>query len=190
MNELKLIRKVKKGNVEAFEQLIINYESNIYNIALGVCKNEHDAFDIAQEVLIKVYKNINKFNFSSKFSTWLYTVTRNTAIDYIRKEKNKSYKNISQDEEKVIEIADESRGPLDILIANEDTKMVKRCMEKLEETERLLIVFREIQGHSYEELAAIFDIKIGTVKSRLSRAKTKLKNLIVEDMEQNAKKSV
>ncbi len=182
MEEFKLIKLAKKGDVSAFEQLIIPYEKKVYNIALGICKNEQDAFDVSQEVFIKVYRKLNSFEYNSLFSTWLYSITRNTTLDYLRKESK--VRNAQVDDSEMVTISDNSNEPLEKIIQNENVALVRKYLSKLEDEDRLLLTFREIEGHSYEELSKIFNLKIGTVKSRIFRAKKKLKKLIEESMEQ------
>ncbi len=183
MEEFKLIRLAVEGDVNAFEKLIIPYEKKVYNIALGICKNEEDARDVSQEVFIKVYRKLDSFSFNSAFSTWIYTIIRNTTLDYLRKESKIRNSRVSEDKIEMLE--DGEQKPLDKIISDENVSFLKKYMAKLSEDDRLLLTFREIDGHSYEELSKVFGLKIGTVKSKIFRAKKKLKKLIEDDMEQN-----
>ncbi len=183
MEEFKLIRLAVKGDVSAFEKLIIPYEKKVYNIALGICKNEEDARDVSQEVFIKVYRKLDSFSFNSTFSTWIYTITRNTTLDYLRKESKRRNATVSEDKIEMLE--DGEKKPLDKIISDENVAFLKKYMAKLNDDDRVILTFREIDGHSYEELSKVFGLKVGTVKSKIFRAKKKLRKLIEDDMEQN-----
>lgn len=183
-----LVKKAKQGNIEAFEKLIISHEQNIYNVAYRMFNNEEDAKDMTQEVFIKIYKNITKFDENSKFSTWTHRVTVNTCIDEIRKRKGKETNSIDElinMEEGDIkkQYADNSLTPEETLIKNEDIDILKQAISLLSESHKSLIILRDIQGLSYCEIAEITDISLGTVKSRLARARIQLKNIILENKE-------
>ncbi len=183
-----LIKKAKNGNITAFEKLIISHERNVYNIAYRMFNNEEDAKDMAQEVFIKVYKNISKFDENSKFSTWVHRITVNTCIDEIRKRKGKETSSIDE----IIELDDNSvkkqyinntPTPEETLISKENIESLKQSINNLSETHKTLIVLRDIQGLSYSDIADITDSSLGTVKSRLARARTQLKNIIMNNKE-------
>ncbi len=182
MDEFKLIRQASDGDVAAFEKLIIPYEKRVYNIALGICKNEQDAYDISQEVFIKVYKKLSSFGFNSTFSTWLYRIVKNTALDYLRKESRIRDRQVGDGE--LAALPDDKNEPLESVLEHEDIAMLRHYLNILGEPDRSILLFRELDGLSYEELAKVFDMKLGTVKSRIFRAKKKLKELVLKDMEQ------
>ncbi len=182
MEEFKLIKLANNGDVSAFENLILPHEKKVYNIALGICKNEQDAYDISQEVFLKVYKNLSSFSYNSTFSTWLYRIVKNTAIDYLRKE-NRIRQNQSS-EELSPELVDSEKTALEKIVEEEDASFLRHYLDKLDETDRSILIFREVEGQTYEELSKVFDVKIGTVKSRIFRAKKKLRELIEKDREQ------
>lgn len=187
--EKMLIKKAIKGDVDAFEKIVLFYEKKIYNIAFQMFKNEHDAYDASQEVFIKVYKSIDKFNFNASFSTWLHRIAVNTCIDEYRKKKRKTH--ISLDEPVETEsnsierqIEDKSMTPEEVIIQNENVNEMRAAIRQLNEDHRIIIILRDIKGYSYEEITNILECSIGTVKSRLSRARNALKNIIVENKEQ------
>lgn len=189
--EKTIIKKAKKGNKDAFEKLIINYEKRVYNIAYQMFGNEHDANDMAQEVFIKVYKSLDKFNFKSSFATWIHRITVNTCIDEYRKKK-KNYQIESMDEtmeqkDGVVhkQFVDKSLTPEEKAIKNENIKFIRESINELKEEHKMIIILRDIKGYSYDDIADILDISIGTVKSRISRARSTLKKIIKETQEQN-----
>lgn len=187
--EYKLIRQAIDGDQHAFEQLIIPYEQKVYNIALQMFKNEHDAKDSAQEVFIKVYKNLVKFNFESAFGTWLHRLTMNTCIDEYRKRKRHmthttSMANSNDDDGPVRQFKDEKKTPEEQMIQNEVVAEVRTAMDHLKEEQKLLLIYRDIQGYTYDEIAEMLECNLGTIKSRISRARKALKEIIVKNREQ------
>lgn len=186
--EKTLLNKAKQGNIIAFEKLIISHEKTVYNIAYRMFNNEEDAKDIAQEVFIKIYKNLNKFDGNCKISTWIHRITVNTCIDELRKRKGKETSSIDSlidldDGEVQKQYTDNSFNPEQSLINKEDIEDLKNAINLLSENHKTLIVLRDIQGLSYNEIAEITQISLGTIKSRISRARIQLKNIIMNNKE-------
>jgi RNA polymerase sigma-70 factor (ECF subfamily) len=178
--EKELVQKSRNGDIDAFEKLIQAYEKRIFNIALKMVGNREDASDIAQEVCIKIYKSIGSFKESSSFSTWVYRITSNVCIDQLRKRKS----NIvpltmsSDDGEYELPVASNDRLPEDIVESRELSNLIKSCILELVPEQKIIITLRDIYGHSYEDIAKILNISMGTVKSRLNRARNTLKDKI------------
>jgi len=176
MDEIALIAKCKENDAEAFEKLILAYETKIYNLCFYILKNKEDALDAAQEVCIKIYKSINKFKGDSKFSTWVYRITYNTSIDYVKKRKD----DIPYDD--FIDSESNEDNKIEGIIESKELKQeIKNCIMKLNEGFRTIIILRDIDGLSYQEIAGILNIEVGTVKSRLSRARETLKNELIKN---------
>lgn len=192
--ERKLIKKCVNGDLKAFDELIEKYEKTAYNIALRMLKNPEDAMDVSQEAFIKVFKSIKTFNFESAFSTWLYRIVTNTCLDFLRKRNPNVYSidNPIQTDEGEIErdIPDESDSPEELLEKKLTKELVNNSINKLDENHRIVIILRDIQGFSYEEISNILDCSIGTVKSRINRARKNLKDIIIKDMEHNKELNV
>lgn len=189
-----LIDKAKQGNITAFEKLIISHEKTVYNVAYRMFNNEEDAKDISQEVFIKFYKSLNKFDGTSKISTWIHRITVNTCIDELRKRKGKEASSIddviSMDEGDLKkQYQNNSKTPEEKLISKEDTETLKEAINLLSENHKTLIVLRDIQGLSYLEIAEITGNSLGTIKSRLARARVQLKNIILNNKELSKAKS-
>jgi len=187
--ERRLIKKCVQGNVEAFEELIAKYEKTAYNIALRMLRNQEDASDISQEAFIKVFKSIKTFNFESSFSTWLYRIVTNTCLDFLRKKNNNVYSldNPIHTEEGEIhrDIPDIMNAPEEVFEKQLTKELVHRSINKLDDNHKTVIILRDIEGFSYEEISQILDCSLGTVKSRINRARNNLKDIILKDMEQN-----
>lgn len=190
--EYKLIQRAIDGDQRAFEQLIIPYEKKVYNIALQMFKNEHDAYDGAQEILIKVYRNLSKFKFESAFGTWLHRLAMNTCIDEYRKRKRHMAHTMTMEQSSGDEdmparqFEDQGMGPEAQILQKEVVAEVRAAMDDMKEEQKLLLIYRDIQGHSYEEIAEMLECNLGTVKSRISRARRALKEIIVKKREQIA----
>lgn len=178
-----LIEKSKKGDIHAFETLIEAYQKKVFNIAFGMLHNYEDANDAAQEVFIRVFKSIKNFKGESSFSTWLYRITANVCLDELRKRKNKNVVSIDEDitlEEGEIsrQIIDDSPTPDIVAEKNELRKIIYNAISELSEEHKTVIVLRELHGFSYDEISEMIKCPQGTVKSRISRARNILKNIL------------
>jgi len=179
-NERWLVEESRKGNVEAFEELIKDYKKTAYNIALRIMRNVEDAEDASQEALIKIFKNISSFNMESTFKVWMYRIIVNTCIDFKRR---KNISTVSIDEtmdlgsgrEVQREISDESYNPDALIERNYSTQLVNDAINALEDDFKTIIILRDIKGFTYDEISQILSCNLGTVKSRLSRARKRLR---------------
>lgn len=175
MEEKILIEKCINRDSSAFESLILKYEGKIYNMCYYLLKNREDASDASQEVCIKIYKSINKFKGDSKFSTWIYRITYNTCLDYIKKRKDElSYEEVLSTDSNV---ESKTEG---IIEARELKFELKRCILKLNNDFKTVIILRDIEGLSYQEIADVLNIEVGTVKSRINRAREAFKNELIK----------
>ncbi len=186
-NELWLIEQSRMGNIDAFEELIKDYKKIAYNIALRVLRNVEDAEDASQEALLKVFKNIGSFNMQSTFKVWMYRIVVNTCIDF----KRKKYINaVSIDEDIDLgsgnelnrEIADDTANPDALVEKKYNQKLINDALNKLDDDYKTIIILRDIQGFSYSEIADITTCNLGTVKSRLNRARKNLKEILENEM--------
>ena len=183
----KLIEKAAGGDVEAFEKIIEEYQNIVYSIALRMAGNETDAFDMAQEVFIKLYRNLSKFDGRSKLSTWIYRVASNTCLDELKKRKRirDNTKSLNEefetaDDSVVLEIKDTKPLPEEEIENSELKETLNSAILKLSDQHKEVIILRDIEGFSYEEIADITNNSVGTVKSRLSRARAALRKILKE----------
>lgn len=187
--DYELIKSFQNGNLQVFEELIKPHEKKIYNIALKLVKNEQDAYDLAQESLIKIYKSLNRFEYKSNFSTWIYRIAYNTSIDYLRKNNNNGW-TMSLDEENEngvkFEVEDTLPTPEEIFEMKITKELIKEAVDKLDDTQRAVVVLRDVEGLSYEEISEVTDLNIGTVKSRINRGRKKLQETLIELFKQNS----
>ena len=186
-NDIDIINDIFAGNINAFEVLVKKYEKMIYNLAMTKLRNRETAEDITQECFLRAYKMLRSYRTDSAFSTWIYRICQNLIIDYYRKNKNfKTYSLTTNDddgEEKVQDIADSSEEPLEAIVRQEKVEKVRELINSLPDDLREVIILRDIKDYSYKEIADMLDLEIGTVKSRLSRSREKLKTLIKENMD-------
>jgi len=187
-NEKELINKSKNGNIEAFEELIEAYQKKVFNLAFRIIGNFDDANELAQEALIRIYKSIRSFKEESSFSTWVYKITTNICLDEIRKRKNKKVVYIDDeikltDGEVIRQIEDDKPTPEEKAESNEIKKTVFEAIGKLPEDHKVVIILRDIQGFSYEEIARITKCPEGTIKSRLNRARLTLREILKKKKE-------
>jgi len=183
--EAMIVRKVLQGDVNAFEKLVTEYERAVYAIAQRMTGNAEDAADMTQETFIKAYNSLSSFRGDSKFSVWLYRIANNVCLDFLRSRSRKPTVSLSAEdddgEETQLDIADESQSPELLLESALTRDAVRRGLDSLPPDYKQILLLREIQGLSYEEIAAALGIESGTVKSRIFRARKRLCTFLIED---------
>jgi len=178
--EKELIIRAKKGDDSAFEEIVKLYEKKICQTILFMVKNDSVVEDVAQEVFIKIYKNISKFNEQSSLYTWIYRITINACYDEIRKEKKVVYLSTfvenENGEEQEINFEDSSQNVAEIVEKEATKTELIDAIKKLPEDARALIVLRDIREFTYWEIADMLKLKLGTVKSKINRARKQLRD--------------
>jgi len=187
-DEYDLICRSQKGDIDAFEQLISAYQQKIYNTAYRMMGNYHDASDVAQEAIIKVYKALSGFRREASFGTWVYHITANTCRDEIRRQYRAHESSLDEciltdSGEITKEIADCSHMPEQVLGEKEVEEYLQTLINALNPEYRMVMVLREQLGLSYQEIADSLDISMGTVKSRINRGRRALREKILADKE-------
>lgn len=178
-----LINKASKGDAAAFEALVTKYEKGVYNLAFRLVSDRDDAMDIAQEVFLKAYQALPRFRGDSRFSTWIYRVCVNASLDHLRrKQKMASYsldEPLSFKESPVTrEIEDESGSVEDSVETKSLGQAVLAVLRDLEPQHRVIILLSDVKGYSYQEIADILGLCMGTVKSRLHRSRNMVRKLL------------
>ncbi|MCL1905443.1 MAG: sigma-70 family RNA polymerase sigma factor [Clostridiales bacterium] len=184
-----LIKRSRKGDAAAFEELALAYQQRIYNIALRMLQNAEDAADVTQEALLKMYRSLPGFRGESAFSTWVYRITVNACRDMLRsayKQKEAPLDFLGEEGEKDtrLEVADYSVMPEEILSEKETNAYLQALIAGLTPKYRLVVTLREISGLGYQEISLAAGISIGTVKSRLNRARKCMQEKLLRDAEQ------
>ena len=183
--EAAIVRKVLDGDVNAFETLVLEYEKNVYNIALRMTGNSEDAADMTQEAFIKAYNSLSAFRGDSKFSVWLYRIVSNVCLDFLRSKNRRPTVSLSVEdddgEDTQLDVADESQSPELLLDRKLTRDSVRRGLDSLPPDYRQILLLREMQGLSYDEIAQALGLEVGTVKSRIFRARKKLCTILIDD---------
>jgi len=176
--EISIIKRAQNGDKPALEQLIKQEQSNIYSMLFYLKKDENDLTDLVQNVLIKVSKKIKQLKNPAYFKTWLNQIIINTYYDYLRKNKKYStHMNLDLiNSENAMEIPDYKTNPQNSILNNELDFIIKTSIQNLPLHYKIPITLREIQGLTYDEISSITNMSIGTIKSRIARARAKIKD--------------
>jgi len=180
-------RFIEENDTAAFERLLVKYQDQVYNFCLRYLGNEADASDCTQDIFIRVYQNINSFRFESKFSTWLYRITLNTCTNM---KKSKSYR-VQQEATRFennvptsnFQLPSSNGNPEEIMQTTELNRFFQMAIDKLKGKQKTVLILRDLDGHSYEEIATITGLKLGTVRSTLNRARLKIAGIISKKLE-------
>ena len=175
------IRDLKAGSEDAFDWLIAQYATRVFRLAFRILNDHADASDAVQEVFLKVFRGIGEFQEESSLKTWIFRITVNTASNQNRWWRRHKERERSLDAEDPAtglaqyEPPDQGCNPFDTLLSHETEELVRKALARLPECSRTVLVLREMEGLSYEEVADILHLSLGTVKSRLARARLALK---------------
>ena len=175
MDEKALIERAAKGDGEAFSQLMAAQEGRMYAVALRMCGHREDAQDCLQEAMLRIFRSISGFKGQSSFATWVYRITMNTCLDELRKKRNRTSTSLDGLLEAGWSPSDEFDTPERHALNREKSAEIRRVIAELPEDMRAAVVLRDIEGLSYEEIARVLDINVGTIKSRISRGREKLR---------------
>lgn len=183
-NEKALVQQAKAGDRNAFAALVSAYEGKIYNLALRYLGNREDAMDASQEVFLRVFRFLPGFQEESGFSTWIYRIGVNVCKDMLvkRNKRNELSLELPDDEEdyRTVEVSDERYDPQAIVEQSDLRESLASAIAELPQQQREMIVLRDIQGLSYEEIGQVLCLESGTVKSRLSRARENLRKKLLQ----------
>ena len=175
MEELAIVQRAKAGDVAAFEELVNRYQNNVYRLALRMCGNAHDAEEVAQEAFVAAWRGLPTFRGESKFSSWLYQLTSNAAVDFLRREKR--HRNTTPVEEQLELAADGT--PQQDAETSEMRENLQKALLALTPEHRQIFLLRQMEQLSYEEIGQLLQLESGTVKSRLNRAKKQLRQILL-----------
>lgn len=184
VSEKKIIEKVLGGDANAFEELVLKYEKTVYNLALRMVGDRDDASDMTQEAFIKAYGSLSSFRGDSKFSVWIYRITTNVCLDFLRSKSRKQQVSLTvsddDDEDAQLDIPDPSSTPEQQLIKKISMQSVEEGLKTLPDKQRQILVMRELGGMSYAEIGAALSLEEGTVKSRIFRARKRLCTFLLD----------
>ena len=172
--EREVVLRCQKGDADAMGILIIQYQHWVYNIAYGILGHHQDAEDVAQDAFLSAWENIGKFQFRSRFSTWLYRIVKNKCLNHIDQyQRRKTDPTEIDDSQPWVPL--DTVTPEEEALRTEEKNIVHAALAKLKDTHREILVLRELQDLSYEEIAEILGCTLGRVKSRLHEARKALK---------------
>jgi RNA polymerase sigma-70 factor (ECF subfamily) len=185
MPDKELVEKAKRGDQEAFAQLVLDNQNRVYSLALRLSGDREEAADLAQEAFVKAWQGLSAFQGESSFSTWVYRLTTNVCIDHLRKKKRREAvePSVSLDDENNswAEPSTWEQDPQRLLEQSERGRALARGLARLPDWQRRVLVLRELSGLSYQEIGEALDIDLGTVKSRIARARLNLRKILLED---------
>ena len=181
-----LVEKAQKGDREAFRQLVQRHQRRAFAIAIGVVRDENDAREIVQEAFLRVHKSLHKFEGGSSFFTWLYRIVTNLSIDFMRKPARREAELF--DDPKIAEDADAfpfvstvaDADPLDRVRRKEIAARIQEALDELPPYHRSVIIMREVEGMSYQQMAEAMEVSKGTIMSRLFHARQKLQKALAD----------
>ena len=177
-DDRELVRRAQKDDKAAFEELVKRHQSRVFAVAGGILRNREDVEDIAQQVFLKAYFSLKRFDQRAAFSTWLYKITVNECWDLLRKRKVRPLvfeAEFSEDQARQYDgMEEKADGVPDVSERMALRQEVEELMECLEERDRMMLVMKEVQGFSVEEIAEILEINGNTVKVRLFRARKRI----------------
>ncbi len=192
--DARLVERARNGDRRAFEVLVRRYERRLYCFALNIVGNPEDAREVAQETFLKVFRRLDTFQGQSRFSTWLFRVARNAAFDFLRRKRGRPVAvaefDDARDHSDAGDAADPWTAPVrgaDPLKALRDRELgaqIERAIEQLSPAHREILLLREVEGLSYEELATVLGIPKGTVMSRLFHARKKVQKMLAAYLEE------
>lgn len=185
MDEKELIRASVGGDPSAFEQLVLKYQKQVYNLALRMAGNPDDAFDLSQEAFLRAWRSLDTIRADAAFSTWLYRLTSNVCIDFLRGAKRRKTVSLTfsqeEDEEQQYDLPDPAPDPEECALRAADREALCQAMNDLEVEHRQILTLRVINGLSYSEISEVIGVAEGTVKSRLARARESLRKKLARD---------
>ena len=188
IDEAVLVEQCRGGDAAATERLILKYQNRIYNVILKMCANADDAAELTQETFVKVIENIDRFEGRSSFYTWLVRIAGNLTLNYCGRSVRLGTRSL--DAEYDVDngqargalgrfLWDErSPDPAAVATNRELCELVVKALGKLDDAQRTVVVLRDIEGMNYSEIAEVLDVELGTVKSRLSRARGNLREIL------------
>jgi len=170
-DDTELVRRIREGDAEALRLVVERYQDRIFALIHGIVRDAHEVEDVAQEVFLKVFTRIEAFDGRSQFYTWLYRVAVNAAKDHVKKRVRRPAVAL----EEADALPGGAEGPDARAARNETARLVREAIDELPVRYREVLALRELEGLSYDEVAQVLGISIGTVESRLHRARSRLK---------------
>ena len=177
-SDYELVQSASAGDENAFEELVSRYKNLVYSVILRMVTDAEDANDLAQEVFIKVYRNLDKYSPEFKFSTWVMRIATNTVIDFRRKKKQ-AFVSIEDMETELPDIA----TPENTYLETEEKEILQKAINQLPDMYKLPIVMYHLEGMSYQEISSSLGVSMSKIKNRIFRGRKLLKDMIIKQKE-------
>lgn len=188
VDEAVLVQQAQKGDSAATERLILKYQDRIYNVILKICANPEDAAELAQETFVKVIENISKFEARSSFYTWVFRIAVNLTLNYCKRTGRLRFSSLDAEQQRqdaqvrteLKQFLNDKSSPDPAVVAQnrELCRLIMKALMELDDAHRTVIVLRDIENMNYAQIADVLDTELGTVKSRLSRARSNLREIM------------
>ena len=188
IDDVVLVEQCRQGDSVAMERLILKYQNRIYNVILKICADPDDAAELTQETFVKIIENLNKFEGRSSFYTWAFRIAVNLTLNYCRRNVKLGFRSLDAELVQHNSQAkwllrqflsdDSSPDPAAVAQNKELCEIALESLMKLDDAQRAVVVLRDIEGMNYARIAEVLDIELGTVRSRLSRARSKLRQIL------------
>jgi RNA polymerase sigma-70 factor (ECF subfamily) len=184
VEDSELLQRFRNGDYAALERLVLKYQNRIYNAVLRICENADDAAELTQDTFVKVIENIERFEGRSSFYTWVFRIAVNLTLNYCKRSVRLGLRSLDEGLEGSTEPlrhfwADRDiPGPETVASDRELCELAKKALGRLDEDHRAVLVLRDMEGMSYAEIAEILEVELGTVKSRLARARSRLREIL------------
>jgi RNA polymerase sigma-70 factor (ECF subfamily) len=184
-HDQRLIADSLRGDTAAFGELVRRYQDRLYNTVIRVLNNTEDARDVVQEAFLSAYQSLGSFKGEAQFFTWLYRIAVNTAISHKRKQRVGLSLETARSEDAAIEPIDPSEAsqPSQVLERKEEEYRIQQALNRLSPEHRAVLILKDIEGQKYETMAAILEVPIGTIRSRLHRARSELREVLEKEAE-------
>jgi RNA polymerase sigma-70 factor, ECF subfamily len=177
-DERELVKLSQNGSVQAFEELVHRHQQRVFSVVRSILRNREDVEDVAQQVFVKAYLSIRSFDMRAAFSTWLYKIAVNECWDYLRKKKVRPLlyeSDLSEEQTKRLDsYVSSERAPADASQRIEARELAEYLLSQLDDDDRQMLVLKEVEGLSVQEIGELFDVNVNTVKVRLFRARSRM----------------
>jgi len=188
IDDTALVEQCRTGDSAAMERLVLKYQNRIYNVILRICANTDDAAELTQDTFVKIIESIDRFKGKSSFYTWAFRIAVNLTLNYCRRSNRLSFRSLDADDYEnggkaahaLSEFLSDERAPDPSTVAQnkELGEIALELLMKLDDEHRTVIVLRDIEGMNYAQIAAVLGVELGTVKSRISRARSNLREIM------------
>ena len=184
LDDAEIVRRCREGDEKAYRELVARYQRQVYSLALRMVRQAQDAEDLTQETFVRMFRAIDRYDPTRPFGAWLFTIASRLAIDHIRRGKVKTislqWREAGSDEERTLDVEDTTLRPDELAAHAEEEQRTQDLIDLLPPHYRIVVVLRHQQDLSYEEIAEMLNLPLGTVKARIHRARALLKRHLEE----------